>query len=97
MAAQQTSSPETMTIRALLVDLSGTLHIGKEPTPGALEAFKKLQKANIPFRLASNTTKENKQDLLARLDSIGFEGIDPQDVFTSLSAAATLVSHRKLK
>lgn len=37
------------TIKALLIDLSGTLHIGKELTPRAAEAVGRLRKAGVPF------------------------------------------------
>lgn len=86
-----------MTVKALLIDLSGTLHIGKEATAGAVQAFSKLQQSNIPFRLASNTTKESKAALLERLDEIGFKNVKPEHLITSLSAASTLVREQQLK
>jgi ribonucleotide monophosphatase NagD (HAD superfamily) len=37
-------------IRALLIDLSGTLHVGAEPIAGAAEAIQKLRDHGVPFR-----------------------------------------------
>ena len=36
-------------LRALLIDLNGTLHVGSKPTPGAVDALKRLRAAKIPF------------------------------------------------
>lgn len=83
--------------KALLIDLSGTLHIGKAATANAVEALGKLQSAGVPFRLASNTTKESKANLLARLSDIGFKDIRPEHLITSLSATADAVVKDGLK
>ena len=48
------------------------------------------------MRFVTNTTKESKETLLARLDKIGFE-IAAEEVFTSLTAARHLVERRKLR
>jgi len=37
-------------IRALLIDLSGTLHVGAEPIAGAANAIQRLRDHHIPFR-----------------------------------------------
>ena len=44
-------------IRALLVDLSGTIHVENEVIPGAVEAVKKLRDAKVPLKFVTNTTK----------------------------------------
>ena len=44
-------------IRALLVDLSGTIHVENEVVPGAVEAVKKLRDAKVPIKFVTNTTK----------------------------------------
>ncbi|KZO93215.1 hypothetical protein CALVIDRAFT_583388 [Calocera viscosa TUFC12733] len=80
-------------IKALLIDLSGTLHIGDDPTPNAAQALEKLREAGVPFRLCSNTTKESETDLLARLRRIGFR-VSEHEVQTSLMAARQLVHDR---
>lgn len=39
-----------MSIRGVLIDLSGTIHIDKKVIPGAIEAIQRLKASNIPFR-----------------------------------------------
>ncbi|KAF9560037.1 HAD-like protein [Agrocybe pediades] len=65
-------------IAGLLIDVSGTLHVGKTTTPGAVDAFHKLQESSIPFRLCSNTSKESTTSLVSRLDQLGFKGLSEE-------------------
>jgi len=58
-------------LKAVLVDLNGTLHIEDAAVPGAQEALKRLRGASVMVRFVTNTTKESKQDLLDRLKKIG--------------------------
>ena len=44
-------------IRALLIDLSGTIHVENEVIPGAVEAVKRLREAKVPLKFVTNTTK----------------------------------------
>ena len=44
-------------IRALLIDLSGTIHVENEVIPGAVEAVKRLRDAKVPIKFVTNTTK----------------------------------------
>ncbi|KAF8972039.1 HAD-like domain-containing protein, partial [Flammula alnicola] len=60
-------------LAALLIDISGNLHVGSTPTPNAVEAFHRLRGSSIPFRLCSNTSKESTASLVKRLDKMGFE------------------------
>ena len=39
-----------MAVKALLIDLSGTIHIESKAIPGAVEAIHKLRASKIPFR-----------------------------------------------
>ncbi|KAI5479847.1 G1/S-specific cyclin PLC1 [Pseudohyphozyma bogoriensis] len=52
--------PSTPSLRALLIDLSGTLHVGDVPTPGAVEGIRRLRDANVALRMVSNTSKESR-------------------------------------
>lgn len=56
-----------MKIRAILIDLSGTIHIEKQAIPGSVEALKKLKSMNIPYLFVTNTTKESARDLYSKL------------------------------
>jgi hypothetical protein len=45
------SSAPLAGIKAVLLDLSGTLHVGSSATPGAVAALARLRRAGIPLRL----------------------------------------------
>ncbi|XP_058027054.1 haloacid dehalogenase-like hydrolase domain-containing protein 2 isoform X3 [Ahaetulla prasina] len=83
-------------IKAVLVDLSGTLHIEDSAVPGAQEALKKLRSAPVTIRFVTNTTKECKQDLLERLKKLEFD-IKEDEIFTSLTAARNLLEQKKVR
>jgi ribonucleotide monophosphatase NagD (HAD superfamily) len=87
-------------IRAILIDLSGTLHIGSSPTPNAVHAFQRLRDADIPIRFCTNTSGESTIALCDRLRKIGF-GVkwddDRKEVWSSLGAVKQLMKDRGLK
>lgn len=83
-------------IRAVLIDLSGTLHIENQVVTGAVEALNKLRKANVIIKFVTNTTKECKRFLHERLTNLGFQ-IDRDEIHSSLAAARSLIVERKLK
>jgi len=37
-------------VKALLIDLSGTLHVGPTAIPGAVQAIERLREAKFPFK-----------------------------------------------
>ncbi|XP_063309941.1 haloacid dehalogenase-like hydrolase domain-containing protein 2 [Pelobates fuscus] len=83
-------------LKAVLVDLSGTLHVDDTPIPGAQEALKRLRNAPVVIRFVTNTTKECKKSLLKRLVDLGF-GIGEDEIFTSLTAAKNLVEQKNVR
>ncbi|GAA6060105.1 hypothetical protein JCM10212_003513 [Sporobolomyces blumeae] len=56
--------------KALLIDLSGTLHVGSQPTPNARDALRRLRDAGIVLRFVSNTSKESRSALLAKMQEM---------------------------
>ncbi|XP_014230124.1 haloacid dehalogenase-like hydrolase domain-containing protein 2 [Trichogramma pretiosum] len=82
-------------IKLVLIDLSGTLHIDNSVIPGAIEALKKLRGLNAQVKFVTNTTKESKNILHTRLQTLGFD-IKKDEIFSSLGAARELVKSRKL-
>ncbi|TFK34361.1 haloacid dehalogenase-like hydrolase domain-containing protein 2 [Crucibulum laeve] len=99
------SNPRTRPfIRALLIDVSGNLHVGSTATPNAVEAFERLKSANIPFRFCSNTSKESTTSLVKRLHSLGFYLPDKSNsdepgnlVWTSIGAVKQVLKDMNLK
>ncbi|WWC68731.1 TIGR01458 family HAD hydrolase [Kwoniella pini CBS 10737] len=80
-------------LKALLIDLNGTLHLGSEPTKNAVNAIEKLRKAKIPFIFCSNSTKESSKHLLSGLNDMGFKA-KQEELMTSLSACRQFVQER---
>ena len=72
-------------IRALLIDISGTLLIGLSPTPGAAQALATLRAAHIPFRFCSNTSKESSDAVHKRMRAAGLD-VRREEVWTSVGA-----------
>jgi len=83
-------------VKAVLIDLSGTLHVGDDAVPGAVEALQRLRGAGLQVKFVTNTTKESRASLHTRLTNIGFT-LHPQEIFTSLSAASDLLKKKRLK
>ncbi|KFQ16083.1 Haloacid dehalogenase-like hydrolase domain-containing protein 2 [Leptosomus discolor] len=92
-------------LKAVLVDLSGTLHVEDSAVPGAQEALKRqapffpflwLRGAPVTIRFVTNTTKECKRDLLERLTKLGFD-IAENEIFTSLTAARNLLEQKRVR
>ncbi|PWN32834.1 uncharacterized protein FA14DRAFT_78512 [Meira miltonrushii] len=91
----------------LLIDLSGTLHIGDQACPGAITALNRLfsskpvkgKCSDIKVRFCSNTTKESKQDLQKRLVRIGFDEkiVTTDRIMTSLQACTQLCLKQQWK
>ncbi|CAH1119723.1 unnamed protein product [Phaedon cochleariae] len=82
-------------IRAVLIDLSGTLHIENQAIPNCVEALKRLLQKNLYVKFVTNTTKESKRVLHERLTNLGFE-VDKDDIISSLGAARSLIVKRNL-
>lgn len=83
-------------VKAVLIDLSGTLHIEDKAIPGAVEALKKLRTTKLLIKFVTNTTKESRRFLHNRLTQLGF-ALEPEEIHSSLGAAQCLIVNRKLK
>ena len=82
-------------IKAVLIDLNGTVHVGNRALPGCIEALQKLRKVpGLNIRFVTNNSKESKQKLVARLDKMNFE-IKPNEIFSALNATNSLMTNRK--
>ncbi|XP_068608800.1 haloacid dehalogenase-like hydrolase domain-containing protein 2 [Brachionichthys hirsutus] len=81
-------------LKAVLVDLSGTLHVEDTAVPGAQDALNRLRQAPVAVKFVTNTTKESKNKLMERLQRLDFT-LQETEIFTSLSAARSLLEQRQ--
>ncbi|KAF8996336.1 HAD-like domain-containing protein [Cyathus striatus] len=87
-------------ILALLIDVSGNLHVGSKPTSNAVQAFQRLRESRLPFRLCSNTSKESTTSLIIRLKKLGFEISSKEgrvEVWTSIGSVKHILQKKGLK
>ena len=93
-------------IRAALIDISGTLHVGKGAIPGAIDAcrrlisLQKIQQNNFKVLFLTNTSKISSTTLLSTLRSIGFDedAIPSSDyIMTSVGATKRYLLEKKLR
>ncbi|KAF9224659.1 HAD-like protein [Gyrodon lividus] len=83
-------------IRALLIDISGTLLIGSSLTPGAAQALVRLRGARVPFRFCSNTSKESTATVHKKMLDAGLEVRLPE-LWTSIGAVKNVLKSKGLK
>ncbi|XP_066910213.1 haloacid dehalogenase-like hydrolase domain-containing protein 2 [Clytia hemisphaerica] len=80
----------------ILIDLSGTIHIGDKLIGKSKEAIQKLNNAQLPYMFVSNTTKESKNSLHTRLNKLGLN-IPKEKIFTSLTATYDYLARNSLR
>ncbi|KAF9157114.1 hypothetical protein BG015_000007 [Linnemannia schmuckeri] len=83
-------------IRGVLIDVSGTVHVGDKVIPGAVQALDRLRVSGIPFRFCTNTTQYSGDTLANKLRKFGFN-VKREEIFTSLSACRQFVQARGLR
>ena len=76
-------------VSALMLDLSGTVHIDDKLLPGVQEAVSKVRSMGIPIQFVTNTSKESLVSLGERVRKAGLQ-VDNDAIFTSLTAAKEL-------
>jgi HAD superfamily hydrolase (TIGR01458 family) len=72
----------TVLIKGILCDIGGVLYAGDTPYPGAVEAIRRL-KAAYPVRFLTNTTQRTREQVVAKLQGMGFD-IAASEVITAL-------------
>jgi HAD superfamily hydrolase (TIGR01450 family) len=94
-----TTTTATKPIKAILIDLSGTLHVGNQPVPGAQDALNRLRQSGRRIRFLTNTSTKSTAQLLDQLNhrpNLQFQ-IRQEDLMTSVLATAAYVQKHKLK
>lgn len=82
-----------MDVSGLLIDLDGTLYIGDEPIPGAIEAVERLKESGFAIRFVTNTTRKPRREVHESLARLGF-GISEREIITPAKTAASLIGGR---
>jgi len=66
-------------IRGVLIDLSGTLHVGDTLVPGAVQALDRLRRANYRIRFLTNTSTKSSTALRTQLETMGIQMKSKED------------------
>ncbi len=69
-------------IRALLIDLEGTIYEAGRVVPGAPEAIRELRRRGLRCLFCTNTTSRPRTRLVAELGAMGI-AVPPDDLFTA--------------
>ncbi len=83
-------------VRALLLDLDGTLYGEGSAVPGAPEAIASLRRRGVPLRFVTNTTRRSRRLLAERLVSYGLEA-RPEEIITAVMAAVATLRARGVR
>jgi HAD superfamily hydrolase (TIGR01457 family) len=76
-----------------LLDLDGTLYLGEEALPNAVEAVAKLRDLGKAVVFMTNNSARTGQDVAEKLRGLGFAA-DPGEVVTSASVTASMLAGR---
>lgn len=56
----------------IMLDLDGTLYVGKQAIPGAIACIRELRERGMQLRFLTNTTTKSQDELIAQLRVMGF-------------------------
>jgi HAD superfamily hydrolase (TIGR01458 family) len=81
-------------IKAVLVDLSGTVHIGDQLIPGAKEAVERLRDAGKRVKFLTNTSTKSSSVLLQQVNRLGVRVAEDELVTSVLATRSYLLQHK---
>lgn len=79
-------------LQLVMLDLDGTLYVGKQPIAGALECMRKLRELPLLLRFLTNTTTKSQAELVAQLGAMGFELAEDELISAPVGAKLELLS-----
>jgi ribonucleotide monophosphatase NagD (HAD superfamily) len=82
-------------VRAILLDVDGVLHVSGEAIPGAPEAVHRLRRNGHRLRLVTNNTTRSRSQLASELRALGFD-VDEEEIETTPLAAARLLAGKRV-
>jgi HAD superfamily hydrolase (TIGR01458 family) len=74
-------------IEGLLIDLDGTVYLGRELIPGSETAVDRVRGIGVPILFTTNTSRMSRSDIALSLGSMGLR-VDPSEIFSAPVAAA---------
>jgi HAD superfamily hydrolase (TIGR01458 family) len=77
-------------ISGYLIDLDGTVYVGRRPIKGAVETINRLREHHIPFRFTTNTTTKSNATLLGLLTDMGVP-VEADEIFGVITAAVAFL------
>lgn len=83
-------------IKGLLVDLSGTVHLGEQEIPGAVAALRDIQRSGLPLRFVTNTSRMPRRMLQELLERLGLP-VPRELIFTAPRAVHRHLRERQLR
>ena len=75
------------TLNGVIMDMDGVLWRGDEILPGVAQFIEFLRERGVPFALASNNSSKTPADYVAKLESMGVNGVLEHQIVTSGTAA----------
>lgn len=72
----------TVLQKLILLDLDGTLYIGNQQIPGAVNAIAQLRDQGFLLRFLTNTTTKSHAELFAQMISLGFR-LAPEELISA--------------
>lgn len=82
---------ELKTIQAFLLDMDGTIYLGKELIPGAVDFVQFLQEQEIPFLFLTNNPSSDAVYYSSKLQQMGID-VSPVNILTAGAATAIYLS-----
>ncbi|WP_069804285.1 TIGR01458 family HAD-type hydrolase [Thermogemmatispora onikobensis] len=80
------------TIRGVLLDIDGVLHVSMQPIEGAAEALRWLEQQGYRYAFVTNTTTMARPTLAQRLQAIGLP-VSAEQLITAPVATAAYLRH----
>ena len=74
--------------KAYFFDIDGTLALGDQPIPGAIECLQELRRRKVIVRFLSNESTSDRQGHLRRLRKLGFE-VSGDEILTTIEATCS--------
>lgn len=77
-----------------LIDLDGTMYLGKEPIDAASDFIKRLNEKQIPYLFVTNNSTATGDDVAKKLNDFGIEATAGQVITTGLATANYIKSQK---